>query len=208
MHRRFYRCILRFFPKNLSSAPRKIFFDPCTREIKTERTDLDSETREYRRWRDVGERWTTLWNGSTTNRATEWRATRDPSEWTRPDDDEDPLFLEEGRERGWKNSYSTWNSIKLFLCRARATRFERAGLSVGLSRRPQREHKDQVGGDGGGFARDFVTSGRCFIDLNPLTGGTLRGYSPIVFTARDALEISSSAPSRPGEGDLPTYGAL
>lgn len=69
---------------------------------------------------------------------------------------------------------------------------------------PQREHKEQSWGrggrDGGGFARDFVTSGRCFIDLNPLTGGTLRGYSPIVFTARDALEISSSRPPPPLPG--------
>lgn len=122
----------------------------------------------------------------------------------------DPHFLEEGEETraGRENSYSSCNSIKLFL-------FCRAGPVYPLAYQdgPQREHKEQSWGrggrDGGGFARDFVTSGRCFIDLNPLTGGTLRGYSPIVFTARDALEISSSRPPpSPGERDLPTYGAL
>lgn len=92
-----------------------------------------------------------------------------------------------------------FNSIKLFLCRAR--RCSNGPVYLLAYRDGRKESiKSKLGRDGGGFARDFVTSGRCFIDLNPLTGGTLRGYSPIVFTARDALEISSRPLPPRGEG--------
>lgn len=92
-----------------------------------------------------------------------------------------------------------FNSIKLFLCRA--LRCSNGPVYLLAYRDGRKESiKSKLGRDGGGFARDFVTSGRCFIDLNPLTGGTLRGYSPIVFTARDALEISSRPLPPRGEG--------
>lgn len=189
VHRRFYRRpidassplfsrstpppFLPIFPRREKSSPPSCV-GPCAREV---------ETKEY--WR-------------------ERRTTSDALERARDDrrriEQRNRGRLHFSSKRGAREGEGKFlfNSIKLFLCRAR--RCSNGPVYLLAYRDGKESIKSKLGRDGGGFARDFVTSGRCFIDLNPLTGGTLRGYSPIVFTARDALEISSRPLPPRGEG--------
>lgn len=194
VHRRFYRRpidassprfsrstpppFLPIFPRREKSSPPSRV-GPCAREVQI-------ETKEY--WRE--------------------RRTGDALERARDDrrriEQRNRGRLHFSSKRGAREGEGKFlfNSIKLFLCRAR--RCSNGPVYLLAYRDGRKENiKSKLGRDGGGFARDFVTSGRCFIDLNPLTGGTLRGYSPIVFTARDALEISSRP--LPPRGERSTY---
>lgn len=166
---------LPIFPRREKSSPPSRV-GPCAREVQI-------ETKEY--WRE--------------------RRTGDALERARDDrrriEQRNRGRLHFSSKRGAREGEGKFlfNSIKLFLCRAR--RCSNGPVYLLAYRDGRKESiKSKLGRDGGGFARDFVTSGRCFIDLNPLTGGTLRGYSPIVFTARDALEISSRPLPPRGEG--------
>lgn len=160
------------------STPRKIFSAIARRPVRSRSTNRNERILEGEK---DGRRFGAGPRRSATNRATESRAA--------------PLFLEERRAGGGgKIPIQLDKTFSLWRCSN--------GPVYLLAYRDGRKEsiKSKLGRDGGGFARDFVTSGRCFIDLNPLTGGTLRGYSPIVFTARDALEISSRPLPPRGEG--------
>lgn len=166
---------LPIFPRREKSSPPSRV-GPCAREVQI-------ETKEY--WRERR-------TGDALERARDDRRRIEQRNRGRADD---PLFLEERRAGGGgKIPIQLDKTFSLWRCSN--------GPVYLLAYRDGRKEsiKSKLGRDGGGFARDFVTSGRCFIDLNPLTGGTLRGYSPIVFTARDALEISSRPLPPRGEG--------
>lgn len=107
------------------STPRKIFSAIARRPVRSRSTNRNERILEGEK---DGRRFGAGPRRSATNRATESRAA--------------PLFLEERRAgRGGKIPIQLDKTFSL----SRAALLERAGLSVGLSRRPQREHKEQVG---------------------------------------------------------------
>lgn len=113
---------LPIFPRREKSSPPSRV-GPCAREVQI-------ETKEY--WRERR-------TGDALERARDDRRRIEQRNRGRADD---PLFLEEWRAGGGgKIPIQLDKTFSL----SRAALLERAGLSVGLSRRPQREHKEQVG---------------------------------------------------------------